>query len=109
MDTIEQLQQRLATTTRFSGGYEIKPITRQVTCMDGVTLSVQASTSHYSSPKTNTGPWTKVEVGYPKGITAMPQSWQEYAEDSEPVSDIYAYIPIELVAQFIDEHGGIKD
>lgn len=118
MNTIEQLQQRLATeiTSRTCGdGYVLttKKIAPPIRCMDGVYLSVQASSNHYSSPRTNAGPWTQVEVGYPRdsngAAMTMPDSWVEYAESGESISDIFGYIPLELVAQFIDEHGGIKD
>lgn len=113
MTTIEQLQQRLATEIKKTpNGVGYKLPARRVTCVDGVTLSVQASEMHYSTPRENHGPYSKVEVGFPGRITTMPTSWREYgecADDTDSVCDIYAYIPIELVAQFIDEHGGIKD
>lgn len=75
-----------------------------VVCKDGTRLSVQASEMHYATPRNNSGPYTQVEVGFP--TVNPPETWAEYADGSFP-SDVYAYIPLTLVQQFIDEHGGV--
>ena len=53
-----------------------------ITCSDGVSLSVQASRSHYSSPRSLYGPYSKVEVGFPGKDDKpfnMPDEWLNYA------------------------------
>jgi len=75
-------------------------------CMDGTTLSVQVSLSHYCTPRTNEGPWTHVEVGFPSKKLPLIHM---YAEDSDNATDtVYGYVPIELVEQEIANCGGIN-
>lgn len=83
MNTLEKLQARLNTPVRLLSGYEHKELAERVVCKDGTTISVQASFHHYCTPRSNLGPYTHVEV------------WS-------------AQVPIEVVAQFIDNHGGFE-
>lgn len=121
----------------------------RITCKDGATLSVQASSGHYCSPRTNHATWSSVEVGSPS--VTPPASWKEYAEkwrvpfsrllmiifhgwpslmkywnfkqkfqyylreirrvahmvfSPDGTQTVYGYIPIDLVREFIDLHGG---
>lgn len=88
----------------------IKPA---ITCKDGTTLSVQASKYHYCSPRgdcfASWDQYSLVEVGF---ITndgepvTPPEEWREYSSDCEFPSDVYAYVPTELVEALIEEHGG---
>jgi hypothetical protein len=83
------------------------PFPRYV-CKDGVSLSVQASELTYCVPRENTGPWTHVEVGFIEDANgqrmAAPDSWLEYADDSGVMSDVFGYIPVSMVADFIRQH-----
>jgi len=49
-----------------------------VYCKDGAYVSVQASCSHYCSPRYNYGKWYEVECGFPSVIP--PVSWRPFAE-----------------------------
>jgi len=177
------LRQHMKDTIKIHdfSGWKSQEIRPQIVCVDGVGLSVQASSGHYCEPRID-GPVTyySVEVGYPDIVP--PLSWKPYAEEwSKPLLDkiksfkwaikdrfkrwfkevriscisgyelwqdkelsaqaalrltwqrirehsyrgtairiywrdlwnpmpkntIYAWIPIELVAEFIAEHGGI--
>ena len=107
MNTSNTLQRMLATSKVPHAGRAFKKQAPYVVCADGATISVQASRIHCCHPRDDEGPYTKVEVGFPTNVDEMPASWKEYATDADQaVADIYAFIPIELVAQFIDEHGG---
>lgn len=76
----------------------------RIECKDGFTISVQASRFHYSEPRENSGPYTRVEVGFP---TEKCEELMEYAENaSEPTDTVYAYVPIEIVEALIEKHGG---
>jgi hypothetical protein len=100
MNTLEQLQKHLATEPKeISFNYFYKEIAPSVQCKDGTTLSVQASTNHYCTPRENFGPYTEVEVWCVRGagVTEF-----DYSDD-----DPSTYVPIEQVVQFIDNHGGI--
>ena len=73
---------------------------------DGVSLSVQAGRHSYSSPRDDTGPYTKVEVGFPS--ETPPEAWKEYAEEwDKPMNTVYSYIPLTMVMLYIGAHGGI--
>ena len=99
MNTLEKLQSKLAGSVSIVGSYKCKGIADNVECADGTTISVQASQFHYCTPRTDKGPYTHVEV------------WQASAPVTEFDYDKgypSAYVPIEKVVEFIDNHGGFK-
>jgi len=99
MSTLEQLQKHLSTEPKeISFNYFYKDLAPVVKCKDGTTVSIQASQYHYSTPREDYGPYTEVEVWR---ATAEVTEF-EYSDD-EPS----AYVPIEQVVQFIDNHGGM--
>ena len=76
-----------------------------VRCVDGFSMSVQASYSHYCSPRNDHGPWATVEVGFPshKCDDLMP-----YAENADaPCDTVYGWVPVEVVEKVIADHGGV--
>lgn len=73
---------------------------QMIECRDGAKLSVQASYDHYCSPRNDEGPWVTVEVGFPE--PAPPESWGEYTSGD----DIYGWVPVEVVREYILLHGG---
>ena len=84
--------------------YSINTPVKRIHCVDGFNLSVQASRGAYCSPRENVGPWSMVEVGFP---SAEPELIMEYAEQSEdPTGTVYGYVPIGLVEELIELHGG---
>ena len=84
----------------------IFPLMPRLILTDGASLSVQASTLAYCSPRDNKGPYTKVEVGFPS--ETPPEAWKEFAEEwDEPTNTIYSYIPLTMVMLYIGAHGGI--
>ena len=62
----------------------------RVICKDGATLSVQAGEYLYCTPRNNSGPWGKVEVGFPS--ETPPGSWEEYydGEWKTPVQKLFS-------------------
>ena len=73
---------------------------------DGASLSVQASRHLHSSPRDDTGPYTKVEVGFPS--ENPPEAWKEFADNwDDPTGTIYSYVPLTMVMLYIGAHGGI--
>ena len=99
MNTFDRLQKHLATEIiKTSTGLYYKPPTDLVKCADGTTLSVQASEDHYCTPRDNQGPYTTVEVWCESSdVTEF-----EYSEEGPS-----AYVPIEDVVRFIENHGGM--
>jgi hypothetical protein len=85
-------------------GNRIKHNAEHIRCIDGTELSVQASSTHYCAPRTDTGPYTHVEVGYPSATP--PRAWAGYADGEYPDVDVYGYVPVDLVREYIEAHGG---
>jgi hypothetical protein len=74
-------------------------------CNDGTTLSVQASGTHYCSPRfIYCESYLEVEVFCVS--SDVPKCWLEYGDN---VDHPFAYIPVVMVEEFIDSHGGIKN
>lgn len=83
------------------------PLSKLIVCVDGFSLSVQATHGAYCHPRENIGPWYQVEVGFP---SAAPELILHLAEDPErPTGTVYPYVDIELVEQLIALHGGPDD
>lgn len=87
---------------RLENGIFVKPIV----CKDGFTISVQASHGHYCSPQIDNAEfYTSVECGYPSDV---PEFIIDYAEDHEcPTDTVYGRVPVTLVEQLLESHGGI--
>lgn len=86
---------------------QFKNLAQSIICMDGTSLSVQASECHYSLPRRNFGVYTHVEVGFP--TSDPPNSWADYFDgdfESSDKCDVYGYVPVELVREYIESHGG---
>lgn len=75
-----------------------------IRCLDGFRISVQASEYHYCDPRTNEGPWTHVELGFPSQVE--PLLWPYAEGPGEWTDTVYIRVPIELVAAVIELHGG---
>ncbi len=82
----------------------------RIRCNDGTELSVQASSTHYCTPRENSAGWFEVEVGYPS--VKPPDSWREYYDgdkdefDNDGTGSVYGYVPAQLVREYIKLHGG---
>jgi hypothetical protein len=108
--SLEQIIAGEGTIDRPFTSRSSKRIAERICCKDGTTLSVQVSYAHYCSPRENYGPYTHVEVGFP--TACPPESWREYCEEGGesfarcPCNAVYAYVPVELVREFVESHGG---
>ncbi len=76
---------------------------------DGFDMSVQVGPGMYCSPRTNSGPWSLVEVGYPSSIEPLFWPYVEPGSSNDCTNTVYAYVPIELDAAVIELHGGFLD
>jgi hypothetical protein len=84
-----------------------KPLYKAVVCADGFSMSVQASTSAYSRPKENSGPYTAVEVGFPSEEEPLLSSYAE--EPERPTETVYPYVPVDRVTLVLVKHGGVVE
>ena len=77
-----------------------------VICVDGFSMSVQASEFSYCEPRvTGASRYTAVEVGYPSQREELLMQWCEDAQ--EPTQTVYGWVPCQTVALVIAKHGGI--
>lgn len=85
-------------------GHPVTP--NKVVCKDGLEFSMQASDFHYCIPRSNQGPWSQFEIGYPElnGAPFEPDEIAEYQDG--PDSPVYGYIPAEAIERLIASHGG---
>jgi len=84
----------------FAPGFVYKPKRERIMCLDGTSISAQANRDAYCTPRSDYGPYTEVEVGYPS--VNPPEDWDEYHDGG----GIYAYVPVRLVREFVAIHGG---
>lgn len=85
----------------------MKPFNSKLTLANGVTVSVQASSYHYCDPRSDTGPYTTLEMGFPS--VKPPDYIMEHAETpDQPTETVYGYVPVELIQRWFDECGGIS-
>ena len=87
------------------GVLQIKENAPWIKCADGTVLSVQASASHCCTPRSDTGPYSKVEVGYTS--VCPPETWALHADGKYP-SDVYGWVPVKMVREFVTSHGGVR-
>ena len=74
---------------------------------DGFSISIQANDCAYCHPRTSFDTdYTEVELGFPSAADEL--IVDEYAEDpTDPTETVYAYVPVEIVDQLVEKHGGI--
>jgi len=78
---------------------------KAVECIDGFSMSVQAHAGAYCSPRTDVGPYTEVEVGFPNRREEL---LMQYAEQPDsPTDTVYAWVPRQVVLTVIAKHGGM--
>ena len=80
---------------------------KYVYCADGFNMSVQASKTHYCSPRVDglSAIYRQVEIGFPSEREAL---LDEYAEDKDKYTEtVYSWVPSQLVALIIAKHGGM--
>ena len=78
---------------------------KKVLCEDGFSMSVQASSTAYCSPRLNDARYYEVEIGFPSEKEPL---IIQYAEDWEkPTDTVYGYVPVNTVYLVITKHGGM--
>jgi hypothetical protein len=83
----------------------LKPLNPGLTCADGFTLSVQASARHYCEPRTNSGPWTSMEVCCDESEPML----KPFAHEPIMCPGIFREAPVEVIEAVIAKHGGLVE
>ena len=87
----------------------VVPRVKPVHCVNGLSLSIQASRLHYCYPRNNEGPYEEFEVGFPS--QKPPESWRERCIgdfENKACESVYANVSLSQIVEFIELHGGIK-
>ena len=77
-----------------------------IKCADNFEMSVQASKFHYCEPRLDSSYYVSVEVGFPSEKEDLLMEWADTPED--PTGTVYGWVPVEVVEEVIEKHGGIK-
>lgn len=87
----------------------ITHLTRPLKLKDGTTLSIQASRSHYCSPRGNHPyhEYTTFEIGFPSSYIKKLAPYGEEQDDGESVNDIYVRVPSYVIEEIINDCGGV--
>lgn len=75
-----------------------------IECVDGFRISIQASSTHYSIPRTKADAYTHVELGFPSEADDL---IKPFAEDMDYTNTVYPYVPAYVVLALLNKHGGI--
>ena len=98
--TKEQLSKRISRTKTY------QPVGR-INCKDGFHVSVQAGNGIYSDPRLDgQSQYAEVELGFPS--EQIPEL-SEYAEKEDHKETVFGYVPIDLVVDLINKHGGEEE
>ncbi len=88
-------------------------VTPRIVCKDGFTVSVQAGSAMYSTPREDElEAYEEYELGWPtkreKLLDDYAEAWYEDGP-KDYTKIIYAYVPKDVVNKVIRKHGGIVD
>ena len=79
-----------------------------IVCADGFSMSVQARDSTYCTPRTDEGPHTHMEGGFPSDEPS--QQLAVYAENRDDLcGTVYPYVPREVFEREFELHGGVVE
>ena len=97
-----KIQDFIKQTFKIEHGYCFRPV---IKCNDGFTMSVQGSSGHYCKPRKTQDFYESLEIGFPNEKEDL---ILQYAEKEDfPTETVYGWVPIEVIQQVIDKHGGI--
>lgn len=100
---MDYVNEYLAKSKKLSG----KNAVRAMYFKRGGAMSVQASESHYCSPKSDTGPYTSVEVLVMSPRLKVPKSFGKPRQKFEDGSRLFTFVQVSAVNAEIARRGGI--
>jgi len=81
---------------------------RRAICKDGFSLSVQADSMTYCSPRVNDADeYTAVEVGFPSWDEPLLAPYQDGEGDMR--ESVFAWVPASVLGLVLIKHGGMVD
>lgn len=81
---------------------------RRAICKDGFSLSVQADSMTYCSPRVNNADeYTAVEVGFPSAHEPLLAPYQDGEGDMR--QSVFGYVPTSVIGLVLIKHGGMVE
>lgn len=77
----------------------------RVFCSDGFSISIQGSNVTYCQPQENRGDYTHLELGFPESAEPLISDWAE--DKNDLTGTVYPFVPIGIIEEVIQKHGGI--
>lgn len=77
----------------------------RIECNDGFSMSVQGGQYAYSYPRENGSSFEDMEIGFPSEFEILIRG---YAESNDFTETVYPYVPVSLIIEVIEKHGGMK-
>lgn len=110
MDVINEWLASTVETKEYSFPFlneRFQLIRPRLICKDGFSMSVQASQYHYCKPRVDgVVEYEEVEIG---PLNEKEELLIPYAENPDETYTVYPYVPIDIINQVIEKHGGIKE
>ena len=80
-------------------------------CKDGFEVSVQAGEYLYCHPRQDDCDYDEVEIGFMKPFDKwiVDELNKGYTNKSLSEEDVYGYVPIGMVDELLEKHGGIDE
>lgn len=106
--TMLRLQEHVTSGNLTETSYcTFRALAPKIVCRDGFSASIQASETHYCSPRAMTDFYHSMEIGFPSEVDNL---ILEYAEDVDnPTGTVYGYVPVEVIVALIEKHGGFAN
>lgn len=89
-------------------GYRFLKIRPRYVCADGFSVSIQASRTHYCTPREDIGPYDKVELGYPSERVEALMPYIDGDPDGDEWETVYGCVPVDVVDAVIGAHGAAQ-
>lgn len=84
----------------------LKVVRPRAVCDDGYSISIQANEYTYCMPRVHDAEeYESVELGYPSQEDELINDYADCDEDY--TKTVYGYVPVEVVNELIEKHGGI--
>ncbi len=107
MDAVNEFLQKHKTIHNISG-FTVRDVAPRMVCKDGFSMSVQVGECAYCSPREcDAYQYYKAEVGYPSAKEDLLMPYID-GEDNEPTDTVYGYVPVSVVCEIIETHGGLR-
>ena len=84
--------------------YLVRP---RIVCIDGFSMSVQGNKYDYCIPRKLSDKYDSMEIGFPS--EKQPELMEFAENENDPTGTVYGYVPIELIHEVVEKHGGIDE